>query len=656
MIGSRLTVESFFIGSDPELMEASVMKFSCRVSAAATLAALALFFPTSTVGAERAREPIEIHVDMSRSPQRIMHAQLEMPVEPGPLTLLYPKYMPGEHGPTGPIAELVGLVIQGNGKPIAWDRDSRDVFTFYIDVPVGVTKLDIKLDYLPPRSGGMFGNGPATSDRVAVMSWHTLLLYPAGVSIHDLIYRSSLTLPAGWRYATALRAKKSRLDRVHFEDVSLAELIDSPVATGAHYRQIDLTGSAATAHRLHLSADSEAALEIRPETEAAFRKLVAEGIILFDSYHYRSYDFLLTLSDHIDAFGLEHHESSDNRLAERALIDDAPLNLNAGLLPHEFVHSWNAKTRRPAGLTREDYQEPYEADLLWVYEGLTSYLGDVLTSRSGLWQPDYAHDSLALIAAVLSNRPGREWRPLADTTRAAFTLYGVASEWKSWRRGVDFYDEGVLIWLEVDTQIRALSGNTRSIDDFCAAFFGGTSGQPELKSYTYEELTQALNDVAAYDWRKFFDDRIYSVAPKAPLGGIYGAGWKLVYTEEPNLVQADYDETGEELDLRFSLGLTLGTKDGRLRDVLPGSPAAASELTPGSKLVAVNGRRWSSELLHRAIHEAAKDGRPIRLLVENSEFFREVTLDYTGGERYPHLERIAERADLLTSILAPRTP
>jgi predicted metalloprotease with PDZ domain len=632
------------------------MPITRRLYAITALMVLTFFLPTAWAATERATKPTEIHVDMSRAPQRIVHARLEMPVESGPLTLLYPKYMPGEHGPTGPIADLVGLVIEGNGKPIAWNRDSRDVFTFHVDVPAGVSKLEIELDYLPPRTGGMFGNGPATSDQVAVMSWNTLLLYPAGVSIHDLVYRASLTLPSGWRYGTALRAKKRRRDRIEFEDVSLAELVDSPVATGAHYRQIDLTGSAATAHRLHLAADSAAALEIRPETEAALRKLVAEGIVLFDSYHYRTYDFLLTLSDHIDSFGLEHHESSDNRLSERSLIDDAPLNSNAGLLPHEYVHSWNAKTRRPAGLTRDDYQEPYEADLLWVYEGLTSYLGRVLTSRSGLWKPEYARDSLALIAAGLANRPGREWRPLADTTRAAYTLYGVPSEWKSWRRGVDFYNEGVLIWLEVDAQIRTLSGNTKSLDDFCAAFFGGASGQPELKPYTYEQLTQALNEVAAYDWRKFFDDRIYAVAPEAPLGGIEGAGWKLVYTEEPNLVQKDYEETGESLDLLFSLGIQISTEDGRIRDVRPGSPAATAEIAPGSKLIAVNGRRWSSEVLHRAIHEAAKDSEPIRLLVENSEFFREVALDYSAGEQYPHLERVAGRTDLLTPILTSRTP
>jgi predicted metalloprotease with PDZ domain len=646
------------------------MHFTRRLYSTATLAmpsaflptlslllpTLCFFLPAAGAAAERATEPVEIHVDMRQAPQRILHARLEMPVDPGPLTLLYPKYMPGEHGPTGPIAELVGLVIKGNGERIAWNRDSRDVFTFYVDVPTGVSELEIELDYLPPRSVGMFGNGPATSDQLAVMSWNTLLLYPAAASIHDLIYRPSLTLPAGWKYGTALRAKKSRRDRVHFEDVSLAELIDSPVTTGAHYRQIDLTGSAATAHRLHLVADSEAALEIRPETEAAFRKLVAEGIVLFDSYHYRTYDFLLTLSDHIDSFGLEHHESSDNRLPERSLIDDAPLNANAGLLPHEYVHTWNAKTRRPVGLTRDDYQEPYEADLLWVYEGLTSYLGEVLTTRSGLWQPDYARDALALIAASLSNRPGRSWRPLADTARAAYTLYGAPSEWKSWRRGVDFYAEGVLIWLEVDTQIRALSENTKSLDDFCAAFFGGASGQPELKPYTYEQLTQALNEIAAYDWRKFFDERIYAVAPKAPLGGIDNAGWRLVYTEEPNLVQKDDDKTGETLDLRYSLGLLIGAKKGRLLDVLPGSAAGASELAPGSTLIAVNGRRWSNELLQRAIRDAATSDEPIQLLVENSEFFREVTLDYNGGERYPHLERVEGRADLLTPILTPRTP
>ena len=635
------------------------MQLTHRLSAVVASSVLVVLLPPALASAEAAQAPIELHVDMSRAPQRILHARLEMPVEPGPLTLLYPKWMPGEHGPTGPIAELVGLEISAKRRSIPWNRDSRDMFTFHVEVPPGVERLDIELDYLPPLSTGTFGNGPATSDRVAVMSWNTVLLYPAGRSIHELRYRPSLKLPRGWQFGTSLRQVKRKRDEVRFQEVSLAELVDAPVAAGAHYRALDLTGEAPAPHLLHLVADSAAALEIRPETEAAFRKLVAETIALFGPHYYRRYDFLLTLSDHIESFGLEHHESSDNRLPERALIDDAPLNSNAGLLPHEFVHSWNAKYRRPAGLTRDDFQEAYDADLLWVYEGLTSYLGEVLTARSGLWTPEYARDSLALIAASQSNRPGRSWRPLVDTARAAYLLYGVPAEWKSWRRGVDFYDEGVLVWLEVDTLIRSLSAGGRSLDDFCRAFAAGNGGQPAVKSFTYEQLTQELQKIAAHDWRKFFDDRIYAVRAEKPIEGISDGGWKLVYTEEPNLLQKDYEETNKTLDLSASLGLRIGTdKDstyGRVLDVLPGSPAAKPDIPPGSTLVAVNGRRWSPKVLRRAITEAKDSKEPMRLLVENAEFFREVSVEYRGGERYPHLERVEGQADLLSEILKPRT-
>jgi predicted metalloprotease with PDZ domain len=312
------------------------------------------------------------------------------------------------------------------------------------------------------------------------------------------------------------------------------------------------------------------------------------------------------------------------------------------------------------GLTRDTYQEPYETDLLWIYEGLTSYLGRVLTSRSGLWEPEYARDALALVAAGLANQPGRSWRPLADTTRAAYLLYGIPTEWKSWRRGVDFYNEGVLIWLEADTLIRKLSGGSRSLDDFCRAFFGGASGQPELKPFTYEELTQELEKIASHDWREFFDERVYAVRPEAPLAGISNGGWELVYTTEPNRIQEHYEETDDTLDLRFSLGLLIGTaagpENGRLLDILPESAAAKAELAPGSILVAVNGRRWSPEVIRTAIAEAKDTDEPIRLLVENAGFFHELAVDYHRGERYPHLERIEKRADLLSEIFAPRTP
>ncbi|MCZ6762091.1 MAG: M61 family peptidase [Gammaproteobacteria bacterium] len=621
----------------------------------ATILAMLVALPfESSVVAQEPPAVIDIHVDLSDAPRRIFHARLSMPVQPGSLDLLYPKWLPGEHGPTGPITDLVGLNFSADGKTISWRRDPQEMFAFQVNIPAGVTQLDIKLDYLPPSASGQFTAGAATSDRLAVMSWNALLLYPAGKSAHAIMYRPSLTLPAGWGFGTALVESRREGDEIHFATVSLATLVDSPVSAGAHHRVLDLTGKAAVRHRLHLVADSEEALDIKPETEQAFRNLVAEGIALFGSYHYSKYDFLLTLSDHVQSFGLEHHESSDNRLPERTLVEEVRMNSRAGLLPHEFVHSWNAKYRRPEGLTRDNFQTPYQTDLLWVYEGLTSYLGLVLTSRSGLWTPEYAQDALARIAARLSNRPGRTWRPLIDTTRAAQILFGSPSAGSSWRRGVDFYDEGVLIWLEVDTLIRQLSKGRRSLDDFCRTFFGGESGLATVAPYAYADLVAALAEVAPHDWKGFFDSRIYSVQAEAPLNGITNSGWRLVYTGEPNLAQQDREETRELLNLSFSLGFSVSTKDNRVLDVLPGSPAAAGGLPAASTLVAVNGRRWTPEILQQAIVDAQQANEPIRLLVENAEFFSEVLVDYHAGKRHPHLERNDRNHDLLSKILAPR--
>lgn len=599
---------------------------------------------------------IDIHVDLSDAPRRIFHARLSMPVRPGTLDLLYPKWLPGEHGPTGPITDLVGLHFSAAGKTISWRRDPEEMFAFQVNIPVGATQLDIELDYLPPSGSGQFTASAATSDQLAVMSWNTLLLYPAGKSAHEVTFRPSLTLPPGWGFGTALVENGRDGDKVRFESVSLATLVDSPVSAGAHHRVLDLSGKAEVRHRLHLVADSEEALAIKPESEQAFRKLVAEGIALFGSYHYSKYDFLLTMSDHVQSFGLEHHESSDNRVPERTLVEEVRMNSRAGLLPHEFVHSWNAKYRRPEGLTRDDFQTPYQTDLLWVYEGLTSYLGLVLTARSGLWTPEYTQDALARIAARLSNRPGRTWRPLIDTTRAAQILYGSSSAGSSWRRGVDFYDEGTLIWLEVDTLIRQLSKGRRTLDDFCRAFFGGESGLATVAPYSYADLVAALAEIEPYDWQGFFDTRIYAVQSAAPLNGITNSGWRLVYTAEPNLVQQGREETGELLNLWYSLGFSVSTKDNRVLDVLPGSPAAAGGLPPSSTLVAVNGRSWTPEILQQAVVDSQNTDEPIRLLIENTEFFSEILVDYHAGEKYPHLERKDRRRDLLQKILAPRVP
>ena len=625
-----------------------------NVCIATILAMLIALSFESTAFAQEPSAVIDIHVDLSDAPRRIFHARLSMPVQPGSLSLLYPKWLPGEHGPTGPIVDLAGLKLSAAGQQIPWVRDPGEMFAFQANIPVGVTRLDIELDYLPPSGSGQFTAGAATSDRLAIMSWNTLLLYPAGKSAHEIMFRPSLTLPPGWGFGTALVENGRDGDEVRFETVSLATLVDSPVSAGAHHRVLDLTGTAEVRHRLQLVADSEEALAIKPEAEQAFRKLVAEGIALFGSYHYSKYDFLLTLSDHVQSFGLEHHESSDNRVPERTLVEEVRMNSRAGLLPHEFVHSWNAKYRRPEGLTRDDFQTPFQTDLLWVYEGLTSYLGLVLTARSGLWTAEYTQDALARIAARLSNRPGRTWRSLLDTTRAAQILYGSSTAGSSWRRGVDFYDEGTLIWLEVDTLIRQLSKGRRTLDDFCRAFFGGESGLATVAPYSYADLVAALAEIEPYDWKGFFDTRIYAIQAEAPLNGITNSGWRLVYTAEPNLVQQGRQETGELLNLSYSLGFFVSTKDNRILDVLPGSPAADAGLPHASILVAVNGRRWTPEILQQAIVHSQNTDEPIRLLIENAEFFSEVLVDYHGGEKYPHLERIDRKRDLLQKILAPQ--
>jgi predicted metalloprotease with PDZ domain len=619
----------------------------------------ALAAPPAAAAADPPAAPIRLEVDLSEAPRRIYHARMTMPVEPGPLTLHYPQWIPGEHGPTGPISDLAGLRFTAGGGEIAWRRDPLDMYTFHLEVPPGAGELEVRLDYLTPSAAGNFTAGPASSAQVAVLSWNTVLLYPTGRRAADLTYRPALTLPPGWRAGTALTVAGAAGDRVEYQPVSLETLVDSPVAAGAHYRAIPLAAEPVP-HQIDLVADSEAALAMPPAAEAAYRKLVAEALALFGAHHYRKYHFLFTLSDHVRSFGLEHHESSDNRLPEDSLVDPLLFEDGAGLLPHEMVHSWNAKYRRPAGLATPEFQTPFVDDLLWVYEGLTSYLGSVLTARSGLIPAEHSREALALIAAGLEHRPGRAWRPLGDTTRAAQVLFGTRLEWSSWRRGVDFYDEGVLIWLEADTVIRRATGGAKSFDDFCRAFYGPPSGPPEVRSFTFDELVAALEAIAPHDWRGFFAARIDAINPGAPLGGIVGGGWRLVYGPAMNLHLKAVEEANEATDVRFSLGLLLhdeegAPNDGLVLDVVADSPAAAAGVAPGMRLVAVDGRRWSPEVLRAAIAAAEGRAEPIELLVENAEFFRTHRVDYHGGERYPHLERDATRPDLLGDILAAKT-
>ena len=619
----------------------------------ALVTGLAALLPLLSIPLQAAGRPVTLVVDAREAPRKIFHAKMTIPAKPGPLTLLYPKWLPGEHGPTGPIVDLAGLTFAAGGKAIAWRRDPIEMYAFQLEVPAGADAVEATLDYLSPVETSGFSSGASATANLALISWNQVLLYPKGVKSDEIDYAATLKLPAGWKYATPLARRKEAGGTIEFEPVSLTTLVDSPVLTGSHFRVVTLE-TEPIAHRIDIAADSDAALEMSPELVGHYKNLVAETGALFGARHYRHYDFLLTLSDHTAHFGLEHHESSDDRVCERCVVDEEKRKAElAGLLSHEMTHSWNGKYRRPAGLQPGSFDQPMRGDLLWVYEGLTQYLGEILMARSGEVTAEQYRQSLAQTAAEMDATKGRAWRPLEDTAVAAQVLYGARPDWALWRRGVDFYPESNLLWLEADTLIRKQTGGNKSLNDFCRLFHGGQSGPPRVIPYEFEDVAAALNQVVAFDWKGFWRtrlDRTGSEAARAPLAGIEASGWKLVYRDSPTGMQKAAEEAHESVDARFSIGLVAG-KEGSIPDVVPGSPADKAGVPPGARVVAINGKRFSREVFHDAVKSSKT--RPVELLLENGDDFATYKLDYSGGERYPDLERESGKPDVLSQIIAP---
>ena len=594
---------------------------------------------------------VTLSVDASDAPRKMFHAQLRIPATSGTLTLYYPKWIPGEHGPTGPITDLTGLKFTASGKPLKWRRDLLDGFTFHVEVPAGENEVIADLDYASPASyEAGYSGGMAATEKLYIVNWNTLVLYPAGYPSDQLTYNASLRLPAGWKFGTSLHVTNQVGSVIHFAPVSLTMLVDGPVLTAEYLKVVPLTppGENPPAE-LDLAADSAAALDAPEEVWEHYRNLVKQAGILFGAHHYLDYHFLLTLSDHVAHFGLEHHESNDSRTEERSLIEEDGRKMSAGLLPHEYVHSWNGKYRRPADLSTPDYEQPMQTDLLWMYEGLTSYLGDMLSARSGERTPALARDALAQMAADLDHRSGRVWRNLQDTADGVPTMQDAPRGWEDYRRPVDYYDEDVLNWLWADVIIRQQSKGAKSLDDFCKLFHGAPSGPPMVKTYTFDDIVSALNQVSPYDWRGFWTERLSNHGPGAPLGGVEGSGWKLVYDEYSSDLDRAGDREGKAVGAHYSVGLLFGS-DGVIRDTVEGMVAAKAGLGPGMKVVAVNGRRFSAEVWHDAIRAAKTSTSPIELIVENTDYFRVVKLDYHDGEKYPHLVRDESKPDLLTEI------
>ncbi len=592
---------------------------------------------------------IELLVDLTDNQRRIVNVHETIPVQAGDLTLLYPKWIPGNHSPTGPISKVAGLVVTANGTRLNWVRDRVDVYAFHIVVPPEVKSIDVDFQFLPPlraREGRI-----SLSSKIVDLAWNTVLLYPAGHFARCIAFSPTVKLPQGWQFASALEVKSHEANTVHFKETMLNTLVDSPLYAGMNYKRVDLSTGADNQVFLDVFSDSPADLAATPEQLQWHRNLVAQAQKLYGSHHYDHYDFLFLLSNTVGGVGLEHHQSSEDGTRANYFTDWAAGVANRDLLAHEYTHSWDGKFRRPADLWTPDFNTPMQDDLLWVYEGMTQYLGYVLTARSGLRTEAATEDLIARVAANFDISPGRNWRPLVDTTNQPTVSQRSPVSWVSWQRPEDYYTEGMLIWLDADTKIRELSHETKSLDDFAKFFYGIDNGSYITQTYTLKDLIAALNKVQPYDWEGFLRTRVYEIAPHTPENGITQAGYKLVYNDTEPEWMKHAERPDAAVSFSTSVGFTVRT-DGNLENVWWDSPAFKAGITPDMQITAVNGTAFKPEVLKKAILEAEKGQTPLKFLLKRGDDFETIDVDYHGGLRYPKLERVEGTPDRLHSIFA----
>jgi predicted metalloprotease with PDZ domain len=603
--------------------------------------------------------PIRITADLTDAPRKLYHAEIDLPVKPGPATFITPEWIPGNHMPTGPADDITGVVFTADGKPLYWRRDDQNLYEFHVDIPKGVTNLHVHLDCIVTSRA---------DDKIAVLEWERLMLYPANIPVRDIPIQPSVTVPPGWGIGTALtptapydpNAKVS--GTVQYEPTTVEQLQDSPVLAGEYFHEFALAPEITPKHYIDVVSDEPEDSNLRPQLLDEISNLVREASIAYDSHHYHVYHFLLTLSDIAGGEGLEHGQSSDNGVSEKAFATQQSQLADADLLSHEFTHSWNGKYRRPYNLYQDTFAKMQEGSLLWVYEGMTQYMGNVLAARSGLKSQAEYRDILAASAAQLDYRSGRIWRPTEDTAIAASILRADGPTWANWRRGQDYYQEGELFWLDADTKIRELTNDKKSLTDFFHIFLakGGNTG-PLIVTYNRQELIDDLNQVVKYDWATFMHDRIDLINPHADFDGITRGGYKIVYQDHPTpsiaaMMRSFSRHYPIGPNVWYSLGLQLGA-DGTIRDVRWGSVADKAKLAPGQKLIAVNGLVFSDDALHQAIVDAKTGGpkasEPIHFLMQSEQYITPVNIDYHDGERYPAMVRVEGTKDYLDEITSP---
>jgi predicted metalloprotease with PDZ domain len=603
------------------------------------------------------KTPIQITADLSDAPRKLYHAEIDLPVKAGPVTLTTPKWIPGNHRPTGPVDDITGVVFTANGQVLPWRRDDVDLYQFHVTVPAGVTTLHAHLDCIVTAR---------VTQKLAVLEWEKLLLYPANTPVKDIAVQPSVTVPEGWGVGTALTpidgydAQHPKGGTTHFAATTVEQLQDSPIIAGEYFHEFALAPEVTPKHFIDVVADAPEDAELRPALLAELSNLVRETGAAYNSRHYNVYHFLLTLSDVAGGEGLEHGQSSDNGVGEKGFSDEGHQLGESDLLSHEFTHSWNGKYRRPDNLYQPDFAKMQQGSLLWVYEGMTQYLGNVLAARSGLKTQAQYRDLLAMSAANLDYKPGREWRSTEDTAIAASVLRGGNPAWSNWKRGQDYYQEGELLWLDADTLIRKLTDNKKSLTDFHHIFLakGGNTG-PLIVPYNREEVIADLNEVVKYDWATFLHERIDNLNPRADLAGIERGGYKLVFTDKPSASEKTMaaNASGARrggLNVWYSIGIRVSA-EGVISDVRWGGPADKAKLAPGQKIIAVNGRVFSADALKAAIKNAKGKTEPIHFILQSDTFVTMADVDYHDGERYPSLVRVEGTPAYLDDITKPLT-
>ena len=629
-------------------------------------AVLTLAATLLTTSAFAQKTPIKITVDLSEAPRKLYHAEIDLPVKSGPASFITPQWIPGNHAPTGEAAAIVGIIFTADGKTLAWRRDDVNLYEFHLDIPAGVASVHAHLDAIVTSRA---------SKQLACLEWERLMLYPAHIPVKEIAIEPSITVPAGWGIGTALTPTGTGAPppttgveedahhpsagavTTHYAVTNVEHLEDSPVIAGKYFHEFPLAPEVTPKHFIDVVSDEPEDSNLRPELLAEIANLVREAGSAYASHHYNSYHFLLTLSNVAGGEGLEHGQSSDNGVGEKGFAEPAQTLGNSDLLSHEFTHSWNGKYRRPDKLYEPDFATPQQGQLLWVYEGMTQYLGNVLAARSGLKNQAQYRDMLAMTAASLDNEPGRIWRSTEDTSIASSIDRNPLPVWGTWERGQAYYEEGELMWLDADTLIREKTGDKKSLTDFLHIFLGkGGDTGPLIVPYDRKELISDLNQVLPYDWTAFLHDHIDVPNPHTDLAGIERGGYKLVYTDKPSpserMLSAARGPRGATVNVWYSLGVRIAA-DGTIGQLKYNGIADKAMLAPGQKIIGVNGEVYSSDSLRAAIDESKGNTKPIHLIVQDDTTLTTVDLDYHDGQRYPALQRVDSAPDYLDEIIKP---